>query len=44
MQHTVSVLRELVVSYLAYPDLAENGGAVDFRAPRKTNFKGKLKV
>lgn len=44
MQHTVSVLRELVVSYVAYPDLIENGGRLDFRAPKKTSLKGKMKV
>ena len=31
MQHTVSVLRDLVVSYVAYPELVEGGGSLDFR-------------
>jgi len=44
MQHTVSVLRELVVSYVAYPELVEGGGSLDFRAPKKTNNRGKIKV
>lgn len=44
MQHTVSALRELVVSYVAYPELVEGGGSLDFRAPKKTSCKGKLKV
>lgn len=42
MQHTVSVLRELVVSFVAYPELAEGGGSLDFRAPQKTSCRGKM--
>ena len=44
MQHTIAQLRELVVSFVAYPDLLENGGALDFRAPVKTSLKGRNKV
>ena len=44
MQHTVAQLRELVVSYVAYPDLLEGGGALDFRAPMKTSLRGRNKV
>jgi nucleolar protein 16 len=44
MQHTIAQLRELVVSFAAYPDLLENGGALDFRAPIKTSLKGRNKV
>ena len=44
MQHTVAQLRELVVSFVAYPELLENGGALDFRAPVKTSLKGRNKV
>lgn len=44
MQHTVSQLRELVVSFVAYPELVEGGGALDFRAPQKTSYRGKMKV
>ena len=44
MQHTIAQLRELVVSYVAYPDLLEGGGALDFRAPMKTSLRGRNKV
>ena len=44
MQHTIAQLRELVVSFAAYPDLLESGGALDFRAPIKTSLKGRNKV
>ena len=43
-KYTIAQLRELVVSFAAYPDLLENGGALDFRAPIKTSLKGRNKV
>ena len=43
MQHTIAQLRELVVSFAAYPELMENGGSCDFRAPIKTSLKGRNK-
>jgi nucleolar protein 16 len=44
MQHTIAQLRELVVSFVAYPDLLEGGGPLGFRAPIKTSLKGRNKV
>ena len=43
MQHTVAQLRELVVSFLAYPELLqEGGGPLGFRAPKKGSLKGRF--
>jgi nucleolar protein 16 len=43
MQHTVAKLRELVVSYVAYPELRqEGGGYLGFRAPKKRSLKSRF--
>jgi len=43
MQHTVAKLRELVVSYVAYPELLqEGGGYLGFRAPKKRSLKARF--
>lgn len=43
MQHTVAKLRELVVSYVAYPELLqEGGGYLGFRAPKKRSLKSRF--
>tara|TARA_B110000459_G_scaffold189588_1_gene223890 strand:- start:53 stop:640 length:588 start_codon:yes stop_codon:yes gene_type:complete len=44
MQHTIAQLRDLVVSFVAYPELLDGGGSLDFRAPMKSSLKGRNKV